>query len=78
MSLKIVVIYGSVRSARRGIKAARFVERQFRERGHDVTVVDPLEHQLPLLDKMYKEYPKGRRRRTWSGSQRCTGPLTRS
>jgi NAD(P)H-dependent FMN reductase len=59
MSLKIVVIYGSVRSARRGIKAARFVERQFSERGHEVTLVDPLEHPLPLLDKMYKEYPKG-------------------
>jgi NAD(P)H-dependent FMN reductase len=59
MPLKIVVIYGSVRSGRRGIKAARFVERQFSERGHEVTLVDPLEHQLPLLDKMYKEYPKG-------------------
>jgi NAD(P)H-dependent FMN reductase len=59
MPLKIVVIYGSVRSARRGIKAARFVERQFSERGHEVTLIDPLEHPLPLLDKMYKEYPKG-------------------
>lgn len=59
MPLKIVVIYGSVRSGRRGIKAARFVERQFSERGHEVTLVDPLEHALPLLDRMYKEYPKG-------------------
>src|SRR5687768_12045752 len=59
MPLKIVVIYGSVRSGRRGIKAARFVERQLSERGHEVTLVDPLEHPLPLLDKMYKEYPKG-------------------
>lgn len=59
MPLKIVVIYGSVRSERRGIKAARFVEWQFGERGHEVTLVDPVEHPLPLLDKMYKEYPKG-------------------
>jgi NAD(P)H-dependent FMN reductase len=59
MPLKIVGIYGSVRSGRQGIKAARFVERQFSERGHEVTLVDPLEHALPLLDRMYKEYPKG-------------------
>jgi NAD(P)H-dependent FMN reductase len=28
-------------------------------RGHDVTVVDPVELKLPLLDRMYKEYAKG-------------------
>jgi NAD(P)H-dependent FMN reductase len=27
-----------------------------RERGHEVTLIDPLEYQLPLLDRMYKEY----------------------
>jgi len=59
MALKIAVVYGSVRSGRQGIKAARFVERQLRERGHEVTLVDPLEVRLPLLDRMYKEYPPG-------------------
>jgi NAD(P)H-dependent FMN reductase len=59
MALSIVVLYGSVRSARKGIRAARFVERQLRDRGHDVTLVDPLELQLPLLDTMYKEHPAG-------------------
>jgi NAD(P)H-dependent FMN reductase len=57
--LKIVIVFGSVRTERRGIRAARFVERQFRSRGHDVTLVDPLDVQLPLLDRMYKEFPKG-------------------
>jgi NAD(P)H-dependent FMN reductase len=57
--LKLVAIYGSVRTGRQGIKAARFVVRQLQERGHDVTLVDPLEFQLPLLDRMYKEYAKG-------------------
>ena len=57
--LKIVAIYGSVRTARQGIKAARFAVRQLTERGHDVTLVDPLEVQLPLLDRMYKEYAAG-------------------
>ena len=60
MPLKIVVFVGSVRSDRQGIKAARFVQRSLAARGHDVTIVDPVEVQLPLLDRMYKEYEKGK------------------
>lgn len=56
MSLKIVVFYGSVRSERQGIKAARFIVQQCKSRGHEVAFIDPAEYQLPLLDKMYKEY----------------------
>ena len=59
MGLKMSVLVGSVRSDRQGIKAARFVERGLATRGHDVTVVDPVTLQLPLLDRMYKEYAKG-------------------
>ena len=59
MSLKIVLFYGSVRRDRQGIRAARFVERSLRARAHEVSFVDALELQLPLLDRMYKEYPKG-------------------
>ncbi len=59
MSLNIVVFYGSVRSARQGIKAARFIVNKCRERGHDVSLIDPIEYPLPLLDKMYKEYKRG-------------------
>ena len=29
-------------------------------RGHEVTVVDPVSVQLPLLDRMYKEFEKGK------------------
>ena len=57
--MKFVVIAGSVRSDRRGIRAAWFVERSLAARGHDVTLVDPLDVELPLLDRMYKEYPTG-------------------
>jgi NAD(P)H-dependent FMN reductase len=57
--LVIPVIYGSVRSERQGIKAARFVVRELQRRGMRAVLVDPLEKQLPLLDRMYKEYPKG-------------------
>jgi NAD(P)H-dependent FMN reductase len=59
MVLDILVFYGSVRSERQGIKAARFVVGQCRERGHEVTLIDPMEDRLPLLDRMYKEYAKG-------------------
>jgi NAD(P)H-dependent FMN reductase len=60
MSLNTAVIYGSVRSERRqGIKAARFIVNNLEARGHQVTLVDPLEYRLPLLDLMYKEYEEG-------------------
>ncbi len=55
----VPVIYGSVRTARQGIKAARFVHRELLRRGMDAVLVDPLEKPLPLLDRMYKEFPKG-------------------
>src|SRR3954453_15490244 len=58
-SLDVLVVYGSVRGTRQGIRAARFLLNQLQERGHSASLVDPLEEQLPLLDRMYKEYPKG-------------------
>jgi NAD(P)H-dependent FMN reductase len=57
--LDLLVIYGSVRTSRQGIKAARFLVQACTGRGHHATLVDPLENPLPLLDKMYKEYPSG-------------------
>src|SRR3954451_13710489 len=59
MPLHFAVLYGSVRSDRQGIKAARFILAQLQHRGHEATLVDPLEVRLPLLDRMYKEHPKG-------------------
>ena len=59
MPLRFAVLFGSVRSDRQGIRAARFVTEQLRRRGHEPTLVDAVECRLPLLDRMYKEYPKG-------------------
>jgi NAD(P)H-dependent FMN reductase len=59
MPLNTVVIYGSVRRQRQGIKAARFLVNKLVERGHDVTLVDPLEYALPMLDLRYREYAEG-------------------
>lgn len=58
-SLSIAVLLGSVRRDRVGSRAARLVIRELEKRGHTVHLVDPLELQLPLLDRMYKEHPKG-------------------
>jgi NAD(P)H-dependent FMN reductase len=57
--LNSAVIYGSARRNRQGIKAARFVSRKLKERGHDVTLIDTQELQLPELDLMYKEFGAG-------------------
>lgn len=56
MELTISIIHGSVRSDRQGIKAARYLEIKLKERGINVNFIDPLEYQLSLLDKMYKEF----------------------
>jgi len=55
----VPVIYGSVRRERQGIKAARWIVRELQSRGMEPVLVDPLEKPLPLLDRMYKEFPKG-------------------
>jgi NAD(P)H-dependent FMN reductase len=59
MVLNIPVILGTVRSERVGPRVARYLVRALERRGHRPTLIDPLEHPLPLLDKMYKEYPAG-------------------
>lgn len=60
MVLKIIVIFGSVRTGRQGIKAARFMVNVLKERNHNVILVDPSEYKLPLLNKRYKDYKKGK------------------
>jgi NAD(P)H-dependent FMN reductase len=59
VGLSIPVILGSVRRDRVGIRAARLMMDALTERGHRPSLVDPVVEQLPLLDRMYKEYPKG-------------------
>ncbi|MBA3967064.1 MAG: NAD(P)H-dependent oxidoreductase, partial [Nitrospirales bacterium] len=59
MPLNLAIIYGSVRTERQGIKAARFMLNACQTRGHTATLIDPLLYPLPFLDKMYKEYEPG-------------------
>jgi NAD(P)H-dependent FMN reductase len=59
MSNQILVFYGSYRSDRTGIRLAEFMVERLRRRGDDVELVDAKAINLPMLDRMYKEYPKG-------------------
>jgi NAD(P)H-dependent FMN reductase len=52
---QIALFIGSVRRDRQGIKVARWMEEKLIARGHTVYFIDPLELNLPLLDRMYKE-----------------------
>lgn len=58
-ALTIPIILGSVRRDRMGIRAAHLVREGLASRGHKPVLVDALELQLPLLDRMYKEYAPG-------------------
>jgi NAD(P)H-dependent FMN reductase len=59
MTHLILVFYGSYRSNRMGIRLANFVVERLRGRGDDVELIDAIAVGLPMLDRMYKEYPKG-------------------
>lgn len=58
-ALTIPVLLGSVRRDRQGIRAARLVVQALGHRGHEPVLVDAMELQLPILDRMYKEHPQG-------------------
>src|SRR5262244_2623387 len=60
MSNRILVFYGSYRSDRMGIRLATFVVERLRHRGDDVELIDAKAIDLPILDRMYKEHPKGK------------------
>lgn len=59
MGNRILVFYGSYRSDRMGIRLADYVIDQLKRRGDDAELIDAKAINLPILDRMYKEYPKG-------------------
>jgi NAD(P)H-dependent FMN reductase len=59
MSDRILIFYGSYRSDRQGIRLADYLVRAFRARRADAELIDAKTLDLPMLDRMYKEYPKG-------------------
>jgi NAD(P)H-dependent FMN reductase len=59
MGHRILIFYGSYRSDRMGIRLAEFVVDRFQRRGEAVELIDAKAVNLPMLDRMYKEYPSG-------------------
>jgi NAD(P)H-dependent FMN reductase len=59
MNDRILVLYGSYRSERKGIRLADFVVASLRARGESPELLDAKVIGLPMLDRMYKEYAKG-------------------
>ncbi|MGH7022099.1 MAG: NADPH-dependent FMN reductase [Caulobacteraceae bacterium] len=57
--MTILVLYGSYRSGRRGIRLADFIVAGLALRGEEAELIDAREIGLPMLDRMYKEYPPG-------------------
>jgi NAD(P)H-dependent FMN reductase len=56
---RILVLYGSYRADRKGIRLADFAVRKLRARGEHTELIDAREIGLPMLDRMLKEYAPG-------------------
>jgi NAD(P)H-dependent FMN reductase len=59
MTNRVLVFYGSYRSDRMGIRLADFILTQLQARGDSAELIDAKHVGLPMLDRMYKEYPPG-------------------
>ncbi len=59
MTDKILVLYGSYRTDRLGIRLANYLVTALNARGDAAELIDAKAIGLPMLDRMYKEYPKG-------------------
>ena len=59
MSDRILIVYGSYRSDRQGIRLAGYLVGAFAARGASPELIDAKALDLPILDRMYKEHPKG-------------------
>ena len=56
MASKILVFYGSYRVDRKGIRLVNFLLSRLKARGEDAELIDAKAVNLPMLDRMYKEY----------------------
>ena len=59
MAHRILVLYGSYRADRQGIRLARYLVRALSDLGNEVELIDAKAIDLPMLNRMYKEYADG-------------------
>lgn len=57
--MRFLVLYGSYRRDRAGIRLARYAVAELQKREHHVELIDAQAVGLPMLDRMYKEYAPG-------------------
>jgi NAD(P)H-dependent FMN reductase len=57
--LRILVLYGSYRSDKKGIRLAQHIWEELWSRGEVAELVDAKAVGLPIMDRMYKEYRPG-------------------
>lgn len=56
---RLLIFYGSYRRDRLGIRLARWLTAGFAARGHEAELIDAKAVDLPMLDRMHKEYAPG-------------------
>ena len=59
MALDILVLYGSYRRGRLGIRLADYMIHGFQALGHKAELIDAMAVGLPMLDMRYSDYPPG-------------------
>jgi NAD(P)H-dependent FMN reductase len=59
MADNVLVFYGSYRSVRMGVRLASYIVAGLSARGAQAELIDAKAVGLPMLDRMYKEHPKG-------------------
>ena len=59
MAAQVLVVYGSYRADRMGIRLANYLMNRLATRGMAPELIDAKEVGLPMLDRMYKEYAPG-------------------
>lgn len=59
MALDILVLYGSYRRGRLGIRLADYLVRGFRDLGHQAELIEARAIDLPMLDLRYSDHAEG-------------------
>jgi len=59
VAFKILVFYGSYRTSRVGIRLANYAVDALAAHGYEAELIDARAVDLPMLDRMYKEYSPG-------------------
>ncbi|MFD1612132.1 NADPH-dependent FMN reductase [Sphingomonas tabacisoli] len=57
--MRFLILYGSYRRDRAGIRLANYAVAELAKRGHEAELIDAQAVGLPMLDRMFKEHKEG-------------------